>query len=69
MVIMSKRREPLVADRKERPWRGPGEAGREGARVLTLFIGQTEAIAEKNGFDCGLPLISGGSGSATVHSE
>ena len=62
---MSKRHEPLVADRKERP----GEAGREGARVLTLFIGQTEAITEKNGFECGLPLISGGSGSTTVTSE
>ena len=62
---MSKRHEPLVADRKVRP----GGVGREGARVLTLFIGQTEAIAEKNGFECGLPLISGGSGSATVRSE
>lgn len=63
---MSKRHEPLVADRKE----SPGEVGREGARVLTLFIGQTEAIAEKNGLnECGLPLISGGSGSATGHSE
>lgn len=65
MVIMSKRHEPLVAIAR----RGPGEAGREGARVLTLFIVQTEAIAEKNGFEGRLPLISGGSGSATVRSE
>ena len=33
MVIMSKRHEPLVADRKERPWRG-GERGGSGPNLF-----------------------------------